>query len=51
MAKYLIIYEDIFLKNNHNIIYFLYVIWGWPNMSAKVRAHCRQRRIDRVIND
>ena len=26
MAKYLIIYEDIFLKNNHNIIYFIYVI-------------------------
>lgn len=26
MAKYLIIYEDIFLKNNYNIIYFLYVI-------------------------
>ena len=26
MVKYLIIYEDIFLKNNHNIIYFLYVI-------------------------
>ena len=26
MTKYLIIYEDIFLKNNYNIIYFLYVI-------------------------
>ena len=26
MTKYLIIYEDIFLKNNHNIIYFIYVI-------------------------
>ena len=28
MAKYLIIYEDIFLKNNHNIIYFLLMING-----------------------